>query len=264
VNRIWSILLKPAALRKRIMAHLRADFFHEFGHSIPLGNDYWAELLENDAYDSFSEIFIQQEYADYLPSEPLSRILDIGAHYGYFSLWIQSKYPEREIHSLMIEPSPRCKKSLQRMVNNLKLGGRFSFLQKVIDAPDKISTKFYDRPHMGGSLFPSSKEENVVEISILKETDVMEHFSPPYDIIKCDIEGSEWALLTYYPELLKGTKHLLLEWHSWHQGGGGCNQLLEKITELNFEIINSSPPSSAIERKGEVGIILARNLSVES
>ena len=68
---IWNNLLKITAFRRAILAHLNADFFHEFKHSIPLGNDYWAYLWENDAYDSFSEIFIQQEYSDLIPDESI-------------------------------------------------------------------------------------------------------------------------------------------------------------------------------------------------
>ena len=104
-----------------MLAHLRLDYFHEFHHSIPLGNNYWAHLWENDAYDSFSEIFIQQEYSDFIPDEPITNILDLGAHYGYFSLWLQSKRPQDEIHSLMVEPSQRCQRSLEKMAQYPKL-----------------------------------------------------------------------------------------------------------------------------------------------
>ena len=83
---------------------------------MPLGNNYWAHLLESDAYDSFSEVFIQQEYLDYLPEKPPLRILDVGANYGYFSLWIQSIYPENDVYSLLIEPSPNCSRSLQNLI----------------------------------------------------------------------------------------------------------------------------------------------------
>ena len=111
---LWSNLLKIPIFRRAMLAHLRIEYFHEFHHSIPLGNNYWAHLWENDSYDSFSEIFIQQEYLDFIPNEPLTKILDLGAHYGYFSLWLQSKRPQNEIHSIMVEPSQRCQRSLKK------------------------------------------------------------------------------------------------------------------------------------------------------
>ena len=109
------MLLRIGFVRNKLLFHLKHKYFHELGHSIPLESGYWAHLLEKDSYDSFSEIFIKQEYLEFIPDEPISRILDIGAHYGYFSLWLQSRHPEIELTSLMIEPSPSCARSLHNL-----------------------------------------------------------------------------------------------------------------------------------------------------
>ena len=256
MNSIWSTLLSYSAFRKRILPHLAADYFHEFGHSIPLGNGYWANLLENDAYDSFSEIFIQQEYADYLPKEPISRVLDIGAHYGYFSLWLQSKHPEVAIYSLMIEPSLRCRRSLSRLIDHRKLKGRFKYLQKLIDVPEKGTSIFYERPHMASSKF-SYNEEIGTNVQTLSEKDILECLHPPYDLVKIDIEGSEWHFLKNYTETLKHTKHIVMEWHSWHEGGGSPSTILKELSALGFQVDKKSPAIPANGREGEVGLISA-------
>ena len=188
-------LLRFKYIRKKLLFHLKHKYFHELGHSIPLQSGYWAHLLEKDSYDSFSEIFIKQEYLEFIPEAPISRILDLGAHYGYFSLWLQSKRPEIELVSLMIEPSPSCARSLQNLVKQEKLNGRFSFLQKSIGHPVSESSPFYDRPHMAGSSYSSSQSEKAVQVPNLREADLAEKLQPPYDLIKCDIEGSEWAFL---------------------------------------------------------------------
>ena len=99
------LILSIDWLRRRLLFRLKHNYFHELGHSIPLMSSYWAHLLEKDSYDSFSEIFIKQEYLNFLPEERISRVLDIGAHYGYFSLWLQSTNPEIELYSLLVEPS---------------------------------------------------------------------------------------------------------------------------------------------------------------
>ena len=137
---LWTNLLKIPAFRRAILAHLRLDYFHELHHSIPLGNNYWAHLWENDAYDSFSEIFIQEEYADFIPDEPITKILDLGAHYGYFSLWLQSKRPKNEIYSLMVEPSQRCQRSLDKMVSiqNWEVGSNIYKLPWVTQRKNEL------------------------------------------------------------------------------------------------------------------------------
>ena len=223
-------------------------------------SSYWAHLLEKDSYDSFSEIFIKQEYLNFLPEERISRVLDIGAHYGYFSLWLQSKNPEIKLYSLLVEPSPRCTRSLKNLINQSKLGGRFSYLQGAISLPESKSTPFYDRTHMAGSRYSSSNSEKSIPVRSLSENDLMENLEPPYDLIKCDIEGSEWEFLNNYQTLIKKSKYLLLEWHSWHDGGGGFSQIEKLLHSLDLVVHFSSEPVPAVGRKGEVGLILLKNL----
>ena len=54
-----------------------------------------------------------------------------------------------------------------------------------------------------------------------------------------------------------------MEWHSWHSGGGGFSQIEKKLTELKFQIIKSSPPQEAVGRDGQVGLFLAKILTIK-
>ena len=247
-----------------MLAHLRLEYFHEFHHSIPLGNNYWAHLWENDAYDSFSEIFIQQEYADFIPDETITNILDLGAHYGYFSLWLQSKRPQDEIHSLMVEPSQTCQRSLDRLAKYSNLAGRFEYLQAAVGNPKAQHTRFFERPFMGGSLFSSSSADCSYEVMTFTQSNIPNFQKKSFDLIKCDLEGAEWDFIIHYSSLLGNSKFLVMEWHSWHSGGGGFLQIEEKLTEIGFQTIKSSPPQKAIGRDGEVGLFLAKNLNFQS
>jgi FkbM family methyltransferase len=164
----------------------------------------------------------------------------------------------------LVEPSPRCTRSLKNLINQKKLGGRFSYLQGAISLPENKSTPFYDRTHMAGSRSSSSNSEKSILVRSISENDLMDNLEPPYDLIKCDIEGSEWEFLTYHTDVLRKTQYLLLEWHSWHSGGGGFPQIENKITSLGFQIIKSSSPQKALGRDGEVGLFLAQNLNFQN
>ena len=85
-----SFLLKSQFIRNRIRFRFLHKYFHELNFSIPVGSNYYAHLLEPDSYDSFSEIFIKNEYENFIPNESISTILDLGANYGYFSLCLQT------------------------------------------------------------------------------------------------------------------------------------------------------------------------------
>ena len=253
------LLLRVDFIRKKLLFHLKHKYFHELGHSIPLQSGYWAHLMEKDSYDSFSEIFIKQEYLEFIPDEPISRILDIGAHYGYFSLWLQSLNSGIELESLMIEPCSTCHDSIGLLIKNKKLKGFSHILDGAIDDPALGHASFFDRPFMASSSFQNSKSEESRKIKIITEDDIVEKMSPPYDLIKCDIEGKEWELLLHYPKVLSGTKYLILEWHSWHNGGKGKAQILNQLKSINFDIINESPVRFSVGKDGETGLILAIN-----
>jgi FkbM family methyltransferase len=215
------------------------------------------------SYDSFSEIFIQQEYEAYIPDQPLGRILDLGAHYGYFSLWLQSKRPQEQIYSIMVEPSQRCRRSLKKLIEQPQLKARFKYLQSAVSDPIMESTNFFERPFMGGSMFESSDVDSY-QVKSLKISDIVEKNSAPLDLVKCDLEGAEWHLLTNYSEILAKSKFLIMEWHSWHTGGGGIVQIEKKLKDLEFDILRSSTPAKAVGREGEVGLFLAQNLNFEN
>lgn len=260
MNLIWQTLLRSNNLRQSLISYLKARHFSDLGHSIPLGNGYWAQLLENDSYDSFSEIFIEREYDEFVPSQSISKVLDIGANYGFFSLWLQATRPKQVIHALMVEPSLTCIPSLERLTTEPFLDGRFQFLSKAIGKKNLVHVDFFERSHMAGSCFASSEGETIQQVEVLKEEDIFQSLPPPYDLLKCDIEGSEWELIENYRNLLKSTKFLTLEWHSWHNGGGGFNQIKLNLKEIGFEITNFSRSKKATAKKGEVGTFLAKNL----
>jgi FkbM family methyltransferase len=261
---IGSLLLKSCLLRKSLLTNLKSKYFHELGLSFPLDYGYWAHLMENDSYNSFSEIFLQQEYKDFLPSSNLLKMIDLGAHYGYFSLWLQSKIDSDDFRSLLIEPSLLCRRSLDKLTNQPTLSDRFKYIHGAIGKPTDDKINFIERPFMAGSSFDLSPNENSYMVNILKVEEILQALPPPYDLIKCDIEGSEWDLIEYYPEILQDSKYLLMEWHSWHNGGGSVTQITEKLKELGFGILKSSDSTKALGREGEVGLFLAENLTFNS
>ena len=117
---------------------------------------------------------------------------------------------------------------------------------------------------MASSTYENSDDATSLSVKVLKNDEITNILSPPYDIIKCDIEGSEWDFVNEYSEIIKQCKYLLLEWHSWHSGGGGLSQLVENLEEIGFKTITRSAPIPAVGRKGEVGLILCKNTGIES
>ncbi len=146
------LLLSSKKLRQKVVHFLRNHYFSDLNLSIPVANGYWAQILEKDAYDCFSEIFVNQEYKDFLPPEKPEKLIDLGANYGYFSLWVQSIHPKIRLRSALVEPSTKCHASLERLLADQKLGGRFRLFRSCIGDPSDENANFYDRPYMASSV----------------------------------------------------------------------------------------------------------------
>jgi hypothetical protein len=113
-------------------------------------------------------------------------------------------------------------------------------------------------------LFSSSAEDGHYDVKTLSLSDEPSLKDQSFDLIKCDLEGAEWDFLIHYSSLFKNSKFLVMEWHSWHIGGGGFPQIEKKLTEIGFQIIKSSSPQKAVGRDGEVGLFLAQNLNFQN
>ena len=259
-----SFLLKFKFLRNRIKFQFLHSYFNELELTIPVGSGYHAQLLESDSYDSFSEIFIQEEYADFIPNEQITSVLDIGANFGYFSLWLQTKRPKDKIYSTLIEPSLRCIRSLDALIRAPKIRNRFQYFPLAIGDPSKPHIKFYDRPYMAGSVFKSNSTDSYYNANTLKTSDVFTSDTKFFDLVKCDIEGGEWDFIVNYSLILQKSKFVVMEWHSWHSGGGGFSQIENKLAEIGFQTVKSSPPQKAVGRDGEVGLFLSKNLNFQT
>jgi len=254
----WLLRFFPK-IRSRIVPFFQTTYFDELNLSIPVGENLWAPLFHYDSYNSFAEIFIQREYEEYIPSsKPFERILDLGAHMGYFSLWLQSLQPKAPLSSLLVEADDRASKAIVSLIRRNHLENRFHSIAMAIGPATSDQVAFHSRPFMASSNFDDvSGEEAGTRKVVLSDKAITSHFSPPYDLVKIDIEGSEWAFFSDYEITLQHTRSIVLEWHSWHEGGGGVEQIRKRLSSLGFHIEKESSPVPATGRDGEVGLISA-------
>jgi hypothetical protein len=90
---------------------------------------------------------------------------------------------------------------------------------------------------MAASKYKTEDNEVPLKVSVLMPEDILNWRQPPYDLLKCDIEGAEWDLLNYYNLILENTKFAIIE---WHESNKEYDQFIELIHALDFEVTNSS------------------------
>ena len=164
---ITKYLTKIPFFRRRIAHDIKFNHFSSLGISIPVKNGFWAPIPQYDAYDSFSEIFIQDEYKDIIPDITFNRIIDMGANYGYFTIWLQSLQPKQNLHALLIEPSRNCIQALNELTRDSAYSNCLQVENGCIGNPGEPNMDFYERPFMASSIFRNSSEESTYKVKIL-------------------------------------------------------------------------------------------------
>src|ERR1051326_7492786 len=150
------------------------------------------------------EIFVSRSYADYFPFYQKSIIVDIGAHYGYFSLFATiNSHKESSIFSL--EPA---KNNYNTLTKNILINGikNIQILNVGIDAVAGQQS-FYLSKSKNHSIFSKERYElsssERVEINVISLKDIFEKFKLKHvDFLKIDCEGAE------YPALYNADKNI--------------------------------------------------------
>lgn len=241
----FQLLLENDDLRRRLVFEIKQNYFDNLDFNIPIGQDLLCTLNSNESVYSFSEIFIQNEYAKAFAQIPLPlKWLDIGAYHGYFSLYLCLQHrlnqTDKKIQGLLIDADPRSIPAVEKLIKTNKLESQLDFLSGAITASTE-AVDFIQRPVMLSSIDSVSPGQSI-SISPLKQETILARLLPPYDLVKVDIEGGEYEFLNAYDQVLANTNYLLLEWHSWHKGGGGKEGIIALAKQKNFKQISEIMP----------------------
>ena len=161
----------------------------------------------------FWQLFIHESYA--IPAN-CKTILDCGANAGIFSVWAAKKCPEAKITALEPFPSTFAELQVNLKQNNLENRVRAvpfglaasegtRLIRTAGDSPDRRLVLDSTGQALAGTI-------TVNCISLAQCLD--RHQLATVDLMKMDIEGSEWeVLLSTEPSVLRRIKHIQLEYH---------------------------------------------------
>lgn len=238
VNKIiWKI-------KKYFFRYLKIQFVIEKNIVVP--------LCFYDSVSSFSEIFIFKEYEKM--RRQTKKWIDLGSNNGFFSLFIASKTepPSRKkLQALLIDGDERSAICLQEIKKENKDLEGLVFKQGII-ARGSGEVGFEVKDHMFSKINKSSN----LQLSIITQEQILKMLVPPYDLIKVDIEGSEVEFIKGYPTLLKHTKALIVEWHSWNAQQISKGSFRKLLLRSGFSRITSFHPRSIKQANGQSGSCL--------
>jgi FkbM family methyltransferase len=168
----------------------------------------------------FWQIFVRGSYR--LPTKCLS-ILDCGANVGIFSVWAARRRPDAGI--VAVEPYPDTFASLETNIRANALEGRVRCVPMALAAASGERHIQSDGDSPDRRLLPDDvahPADRAVAVRCLTLAECLDLANfDTVDLLKMDIEGSEWGvLLSTPPSALARVRNLQLEYHEVHRRFG--------------------------------------------
>ncbi len=187
-----------------------------------------------------SDIFVKREYSDYFPFYQKVTVLDIGAHYGYFSIFA-SKNTAAESKILAIEPGSLNFKCLAENIERNKINNIIP-LHAAIGNKDEVSKLYLGRTSNNSLISDYSflEKESVSEKIELKtlETILNDYPIENIDFLKMDCEGGEYSILeSLSSETFKKITTISLEFHDLKNKKYNGDFLVNILINHQFKIV---------------------------
>lgn len=260
--------------RQKAVFHLRQNYFPELGFNIDVGTNLKCPIADPSAICSLAEIFFENEYKAVFEAIDLpDRWLDLGCHYGYFSLYVlslrQSHCLSQDFKALMVDADSRVCNGVERLISDNYVGVNLLFEYGAISTGTG-SISFLEQPVMSSAILGTRSDTSLKDIHsvpIIHQDLILNLISPPYDLVKIDVEGGEYDFLVSYEKILANTKALVVEWHSWHHGGGGQQQIHDLAKARGFELLKEIQPPKycdPLHSGKSVGVLLFVKAGMDS
>lgn len=186
------------------------------------------------------DIFYNREYSDYFPFYTKATIIDIGAHYGYFSIFA-SKNLDKSSRIFSIEPSSTNFNQLNTNIKDCKVTNVNSFNMAI--GKEQGEVKLYKSKSVNHSIF---KDYSLLKKNLGYEdvkTNTLENIIKnnnldKIDFLKMDCEGAEYSILENTPTyIFDKIQTISLEFHDLKDNNNTAQKILDILTENNFKIV---------------------------
>ena len=203
-----------------------------------------AKLIVPNNFESWGiadQVWREKVYTKHFPILDGYRVLDIGAHFGFFSVFAARQ--NRVVKVVSYEPSTSTFGILKKnLANNVDRENTFAFNFGLSDKSEE-STFYKPEGHdASGTLFKSNIAENACPLA--HERVRVEHASriwdvfDSYDFAKLDCEGAELMILRCLGDQIKRLRHVVLEYHQTPE------EIVQLLLSKGFSIVELLPLES--------------------
>jgi FkbM family methyltransferase len=179
-------------------------------------------LRGTQIFSSLREIWVRDVYleGDFLSVPQNAVVVDLGANQGVFSTLALAQNPSARV--VAVEPSLAFVESLEKGIRANGWSARVTAIRAFVG---NFTEKQKEALRQGSDYAdaPMMTEAELIARAALSKI----------DLLKCDIEGSEFFLLEPQSRLLAMTNQLAIELHKW---GGDIRGFLNQLTRMGFEV----------------------------
>jgi len=268
LNGLVQAPLRWRRLREHLAFQIRQRHFDLLQIRVPLSAGLVAPVVSDESWISFSEIFLQEEYGQVFRLLPLpDRWIDLGCHAGFFSLFVEQgrRLEGRggKPQALLVDADTRSARAIERVIALNGLKGQMTFQHGAVSGGTG-TVQFSQRAFMASGVAAINDHPGEpAAVPIITPGRIVELLSPPYDLVKVDIEGSEHDFIDHYKPVWSAARHLVLECHdspstgeSWETGAGRI------VANTGFERLRLEGRPDEPER--HAGLLVLRNPAFDS
>jgi len=221
---------------KRLIKSKR-KFFLELCHSNYLLLNFQRNKNE---FGILKAIFEDREYSDYFPFYKNATIVDIGAHYGYFSIFA-SNNTDKGSKIIAIEPNKSNFDNLEKNIRDCKISNIRSY-NYAIGGIGGL-TKLYQGQSTNHSivedysLLKHNRGYEEIEVKTLEEF-IIENNLDKIDFLKMDCEGAEYSILENTPDYIYDRiVTISMEFHDLKDNNYTGENLGKLLMKFGFKIV---------------------------
>lgn len=167
-------------------------------------------------------------------------IVDCGANVGLFACYAAKAHPELQIHA--IEPYPPNLERLRTAIAENALSERIRICPWALAGEEgSVSMWSGDFPSQMARIFPGERSNKVDVRAVPLEKALEDSGFPRIDLLKIDIEGSEFAVFdSTPPEVLRNVGRIDVEYHCPIGGDNRTwGELVDKAGAAGFKPVST-------------------------
>lgn len=205
--------------------NLKNNQFKNGGVTKIFNNDFY--FHHNSSFrDTYKEIFLNNIY-EFKTENSKPIIIDCGSNMGLSILYFSKKYPSAAI--IAFEPDPFVLPYLEKNIKSNKLNNVRLIPKAVWTKETKI--KFYSDYGMGGRIEIEYANQIPKNIETVRLRDFL---NTEIDMLKIDIEGSEYNVLKDCVDRIHNVKNIFIEYHSFENGEQHLDDILNILKTSGF------------------------------